>query len=179
MALFGLAIACSAAPTSTPIVFDDPLPFDPGPDVGGRALQQEIFADGEVTSDEYERAVTATVQCIRDEGFGVDGPLRYPEGYTVTVPGYDPSLWLLYRIDAGDDPQDRAGDVDGRCQAQWSFAVQAVYTRQFEPTEEEIRAWLQRAWDCAKEKGLPLSSPPTVQEATDVVAFDCRPWLSE
>ncbi len=176
VALALAAIACSPAPTATPIVFDEPLPHDPGPDVGGRALQEEIFADGAVTFDEYERAFTAAIQCMRDEGFDVQGPLRYPEGYLVVVPGWDPKHWLGSRASVGDDPQDRYGDVNGRCQAQWSYAVGAVYRRQFEPSEEEIQAWLRRAWDCARAKGLALSNPPTVEEASDAVPFGCRPW---
>ncbi len=174
-----LATACSSIPAASPITFNEPLPFDPGPDVGGPALQREIFADGQVTFDEYERAVTAAIGCIRDEGFRVEGPLRYPDGYIVVTPGSDPRRSLTYRISPGDDPQDRAGEVDGRCQAQWSYAVSAVHVRQVEPTEDEIQSWLQRAWDCAREKGLPVSTPPTVKEATDAVVFDCRPWETE
>lgn len=175
-AALALSAGCSTTAGPTPIVFNDRLPFDPGPDVGGRALQDEIFADGQVTFDEYERAYTAAIQCMRDEGFEVQGPLRYPDGYTVVEPGWDPNHWLTSRARVADDPTDRYGEVNGRCQAQWSYAVETVYRRQFEPSEEEVQAWLQRAWDCARDNGLEVSTPPTVEEATAAVSFGCRPW---
>jgi hypothetical protein len=176
-----LLIGCSAGPptAATPIVFDEPPPFDPGPDVGGRALQQAIFADGVVTHDEYERAYTAAIQCMRGEGFEVEGPLRYPDGPLVFTVGADPRLRLTLAARPGDDPEDRFGEVNGRCLAQWSYAVEQVYLRQFAPTEDEFQAWLERAWECARDRGLPLSDPPTSQEASDAVLFGCQPWESD
>lgn len=169
--------ACSVSPVATPIVFDEPLPDDPGPDVGGRALQELVFADGEVTFAEYERATVAAIQCMRDEGFQVEGPLRYPDGGLLIVePGHDPRLRLSLRADVGNDPTDRFGRVNGRCRAQWSYAIEQVYLRQFAPSEEEVRAWLERAWACGRERGLPLSNPPTENEALDAVGQGCRPW---
>ena len=163
--------------SSTPIVFNEPLPEDPGPDVGGRALQQEVFADGKVTADEYERAMVAMVQCMREEGFDVLGPLRYPEGPLAISPGIDPRhrLGVLAR-DVPAAEEGRWSEVSGRCQAQWSYAIEQVYLRQFNPTQDEIRAWLERAWACSKEKGLPLSNPPTEREAMNSISYGCRPW---
>lgn len=174
--LVGAAACSQAPPAPTPIVFSEPLPDDPGPDVGGRALQEQVFADGKVTFDEYERAMTAAIQCMRDEGFDVEGPLRYPDGYLVVSPGWDPTLWLTLQARPGDDPTDRFGRVNARCIAQWSFAIESVYLRQFSPTEDEVRAWLERAWACRVEKGLPISNPPTEEEAGEAVAYGCRPW---
>lgn len=174
--LFGV-MACSPATTPTPLVFNEPLPDDPGPDVGGRALQAEVFADGIVTADEYERAMVAMVQCMREEGFDVLGPLRYPEGALSISPGIDPRYRLgvvARNVPAAEEG--RWSEVSGRCQAQWSYAIEQVYLRQFNPTQDEIRAWLERAWACAKEKGLPLSDPPTEQEAVRSVAYGCQPW---
>ncbi len=173
LALIG---GCGSASTPTPIVFDDPLPVDPGSDVGGRALQEQIFADGQVSFDEYERAFAAAVQCMRDEGFDVEGPLHYPDGYLVVEPGWDPRHWLTSRAHTGDDPTDLYGEVNARCQAQWSYAVGTVYRRQFQPSEAEVQAWLEQAWQCAREKSLQVSAPPTVDEAMTAVTFGCRPW---
>ena len=174
-------VGCSPfAPTPTPIVFDEPLPDDPGPDVGGRALQQEVFADGKVTDAEYERAVIATVACIRQEGFIVQGPLRYPDGPITVAPGEDPTrrLGVIMRaVNPEDDA--RSGEVSGRCQAQWSYAIERVYLDQFAPTEAEIQAWLERAWACMREQGIEVSDRPTELEAMDSVAYGCKPWESE
>lgn len=167
----------TASRSLSPIVFTEPLPFDPGPDVGGLALQEVVFADGQVTFDEYERAMVATVQCMREEGFDVLGPLRYPEGPISIAPGIDPRhrLGVLARnVPAAEDG--RWDEVSGRCQAQWSYAIEQVYLRQFNPTEEEIRAWLERAWVCLEDQGIELSNPPTEQEAVRSVAYGCEPW---
>lgn len=173
--------ACSGETSPTPLVFEGRLPADPGPDAGGQALQRTIFADGEVTFDEYERAVTAGVQCMRDEGFDVEGPLLYPEGFLVVAPGFDPRNRLTFRaIDTEQsDGVDRFGQVNERCEAQWYYAVERLWDEQFEPTEEEIRAWLERAWECAEENGLPLSNPPSEEEATTAVQHGCEPWLTD
>lgn len=167
----------TSATAPEPIVFDEPLPFDPGPDVGGLTLQQELLADGEVTFDEYERAFTAGVECMRDEGFEVDGPLRFPDGGIGVEPGVDPrhQLSLLaYGITSEEDQ--RWSDVNQRCQVQWYYMVERTYLEQFIPTEEETRAWLERAWDCAAASGMQLTDPPTLEEAVLSVGFGCRPW---
>lgn len=58
------------------IPFDEiTLDVDPGPDQGGAALKAEVFADGVVTFDEYERAMNAYAQCVRDEGFALLHPM--------------------------------------------------------------------------------------------------------
>lgn len=177
MMMASALMACSVIATPTPIVFTDPLPDDPGPDTGGPALQREVFADGRVTFNEYERAMFAAIECMRDEGFNVEGPLRYPDGPLLLAPGIDPRhrLTLLAR-GVPPDPDDRFGGVNARCLAQWSYAIEQAYLRQFAPTPDEVRAWLERAWECLEEKGLPLSSPPTEQDATLSVLQGCRPW---
>lgn len=181
LALSLLVAGCASQAAPTPIVFEGKLPADPGPDQGGAALQQQVFADGEVTFDEYERAVTAGIECMRDEGFDVEGPMRYPDGYLVISPGFDPHLQLTLRArgtDAGDGV-DRFGPVNERCQAQWYYAIEQIWIEQNEPTQAEINAWLERAWDCAREKGLPLSNPPTEAEAMESTAYGCEPWVSD
>lgn len=176
LALIAVSAACSSEAAPTPIVFEGRLPFDPGPDVGGTALQEEVFADGEVTFDEYERAMEAAVQCMRDEGFEVDGPLRYPDGPIAIEPGMDPTQRLTLRARVANDPTDRFGEVNGRCLAQWAYAIEQEYLRPFEPTEAQIRDWLERAWTCLEERGGSVSSPPTAEEAMDAVRLGCRPW---
>jgi hypothetical protein len=160
-------------------VMAEPLPADPGPDVGGRALQEQVFADGVVTFDEYRRAVLAAVECVRAEGFQVAGPFRFPEpGAVLAVePGVDPGLRLSWTVtvrDAGEDQ--RLSEVDARCQSQWSYRIEQVWLRKHAPTQEEVQAWLERAWGCARERGLPLSDPPTEVDALDAVSFGCHPW---
>ncbi len=118
---------------------------------------------------------------MRDDGFDVEGPLRYPDGYLVVSPGSDPRNRLTLRALNADDPdgRDRFGEVSQHCEAQWYYAVERMWDKQFEPTEQEIRAWLERAWDCAEEQGVPLGNPPTQDDAITAVAHGCEPWLTD
>lgn len=157
-------------------VLQQALPFDPGPDEGGSALRDEIFADFRVTFDEYERAVTAAVECMRRQGFDIEGPTRYPDGaYAVIVPGMDPTKVLTWAaVNPADE--DRWLEVSGTCQAQWLYHVEAVWKLQNEPSERDVQEWLSRAWTCGAGKGLELSEPPTIDEALEAVNLGCRPW---
>ncbi len=175
--MLALVTACAAGAAPTPITFDEPLPHDPGPDVGGPALQAAIFADGMVNHAEYERAFTAAIDCMRNEGFDVEGPLTYPDGALVISPGMDPTLrltLLAHNVPAAEDA--RWSEVNGRCLAQWSYAVERVYLDAFAPSEAEIAAWYERAWACMREQGIELSDPPTDAEGLDSVSYGCRPW---
>lgn len=160
-------------------ILTEPLPADPGPDVGGPALEVEVFADGVVTFDEYERAVYAAIECMRAEGFVIEGPHRYPDALFVTVgPGWDPSLLFTFAARDVDD-DDRWTEVSDRCQAQWSYRIEQVWLEQNAPSEAEVQAWLDRAWTCLRERGAQLSDPPTPEEALQVTAYGCRPWEAD
>lgn len=50
---------------------------------GTTAFQEKLLQDGDLTRDEYESAVFATVQCIADNGFIVTGPEYDNQGYLV------------------------------------------------------------------------------------------------
>jgi hypothetical protein len=157
-------------------VLQQPMPHDPGPDEGGSALRDEIFADFEVAFDEYERAATAAVDCMRRQGFDVEGPSRYPDGaHAVIVPGVDPTNVLTWAAVNPSD-EDRWLEVGGTCYAQWLYHVEAVWDLQNAPSEREVQEWLKRAWACGEENGLDLSEPPTIDEALEAVNLGCRPW---
>ncbi|MEX2323529.1 MAG: hypothetical protein WEA29_07135 [Acidimicrobiia bacterium] len=71
-------------------------------------------------------------------------------------------------------------DVQLRCQEQWSYAIGFVWREQNRATGEELQRWLERAWECARQRGSVLSDPPTEIEAM-MSAFDgtqdgCVPW---
>lgn len=155
------------------------LPAKPGPDAGGKALEEEIFSDGVVSFSEYERSVLAALQCVRDHGFEVEGPFRYPDPNAEIgiEPGADPTNHLTWHgINIEEDEQ--FGTVSGACQAQWSYRVEQVWLRKNAPTQDEIQAWLERAWECARKEGMSLSAPPTEEEAVMAVLHGCRPWES-
>jgi hypothetical protein len=174
---------CAFELPPTPIVFDNPLPDDPGPDQGGTALQERIFADGTVTAAEYEEAFTAAVECQREDGFDVIGPLEFGDSRAgmAIEPGMDPRLRLSSIVINTEqaDGVDRYGSVNARCQAQWLYAVEQEYLRQVAPTEEEMQAWIERAWDCLRANGHPIGDPPTLQDATSSAAYGCEPWIDD
>ncbi|MEX2323525.1 MAG: hypothetical protein WEA29_07115 [Acidimicrobiia bacterium] len=190
-----LLAACAGSPQVSPISstpfdeiripqFTGPGALDPGPEMGGRALKDEVFADGMVTFDEYERAMNAYAQCVRDEGFEVDGPfVQSPQvGYALS-PGEDPRNLLIVSFPGIDSEPKRArnSEVDLRCQEQWSFAIETVWREQNAATGAELEAWLERAWECARQRGTLLSDPPTLDEAmrsanAGFVGDGCVPW---
>lgn len=183
--LVGCSGSSESDATST-VDFDEiTLNVDPGTDAGGRALKEEVFSDGVVTFDEYERAMNAYAQCVRDEGFEVRGPLSYPaDDGTVAGfgPGEDPrdllNVWFPGVFDAAES--DRLSNVDLRCQEQWSYAIQFIWREQNRATGVELQEWLERAWECARQRGTVLSDPPTeieaMMSANDGHFDGCVPW---
>lgn len=155
-----------------------PLPAEPGPDDGGEAFQQEVFSDGVVTFEEYRRAVTSAMACIERAGFTVEGPFRYPDdpqAPIVIAPGEDPSDRLTYVVAATGDDRRRSRVLEG-CEMRWLYRIEYVWLGKHAPSEEEIEAWNQRATDCARAHGLPVSDPPTADEVAHAFAQGCRPW---
>lgn len=156
-----------------------PLPAEPGPDQGGEEFQREVFRDGVVTFDEYERAVLEEIRCIEREGFAVEGPYRYPEGpMIVFAPGADPSIRVDWAAVVPDEASEerRLDQVMLRCEMQWRYRIERVWLGKHAPSEAEVDAWLQRLADCAREHGLSVSLPPTPDEQVQAIARGCRPW---
>ncbi len=133
------------------------------------AFHREVFADGELTAAEYERGVFADAECLTAQGFEVDGPYRG----LVLVVGVDSSQILTFA--ATDAPGiDEAWE---ECSRQWRYTVERVWNQILDPTEEEREIWLEAAWECARERGIPLSDPPTEDEALAVSGPEqCQPW---
>lgn len=181
-----IAVACTGGSADSPPsseaesgrelierILSEPLPADPGPDVGGRALQDEVFADDVVTFAEYERAVAAYAQCLRDEGFELLGPY---EGGQFS-PGFDPRMFLSVSVRIPDDAAEaRFDEVGSRCQMQWSYHIELVWEAQNAPSEEAVQEWLEQAWTCGRDRGVEVSDPPTVHEAMLAVTAGCTPW---
>ncbi len=140
------------------------------------ALEERVFADGEVTFAEYEEAMSATVVCLRDEGFVVEGPLRYGQGgFLVIAPGVDPSIHLSYfGVDVREPEYSQAAEL---CDSRWRLRIETVWLGQHEPTAEQIQAWLDAAWECGAEKGISIHDPPDPSlDLSPVLAAGCQPW---
>lgn len=164
-------------------VLTQALPFDAAPDPAGLQLAATVFADGEVSFAEYERAMAATVTCITSNGFEVNGPLRYPDGFLVVVPGVNPNIYLSYEVLMGDESDEETelalSAVMEQCDVQWRWWIEQVWLRQHEPSEIDIQRWLDRAWECARQRGYEISEPPSADDDLHKVVFPgsgCEPW---
>lgn len=140
------------------------------------AFQIEVFSDGELTRAEYERAKFAAADCQRARGHNVIGPLQYgPDTGGLLWIGGDPRRFVYTFIV---DPGPTASDDGQLCQEIWDFTVTETWVAIHEPTEEEKVLWLEAAWTCARERGLPVSDPPSEREAMNSTAHGCEPWLA-
>lgn len=87
-------------------------------------LQAVILTDGVAERYEYERAVAATVKCLRDKGIRVNGPVWTEDG-----------RHYLYTMESAEDP----GPLEQSCVHQFLDKVAEAWNRQIEPTTEERR----------------------------------------
>lgn len=170
--------------------------------VGGAAYA--IFNDGQVTFEEYERAYTAYVGCIRDAAVAdvVEGPFRFgrdPEANLVIYVGVDPTIYLHRNVgDApptGDVDWQRVDEVDAACKKQHVGAIERRWIKQEAPplSKAEQRAWTDRLLECAEEKGIEIPEDLSYEEMLNDVGTDpsddaimsimreafmkgCRPW---
>lgn len=143
------------------------------------ALHREVFGDGEVTFSDYERAIGAAAQCLRDFGYEVEGPFRYGEGGSIHIePGVDPNQIISFH--AVDPPDSFSADSE-TCQGLWQWRIEDAWFTLIAPTEQEIQVWLEAAWDCAREMGISISDPPDFAIDSGLIPFGpdgCEPWTA-
>lgn len=139
--------------------------------------QRDYFADGEIVYAEYEAATFAYASCLRDKGLEVLGPVNYRNGGgLLVIAGFDPANSLDVLVMNPPD-WDYTPDLEW-CMSVWLERVERVWMDQHEPTVTDIEQWQQAAWDCARERDLPLSNPPTLDDAHRAVREGCEPWLA-
>lgn len=140
-------------------------------------MLRDYFADGEVTYSEYESVNYALASCLEERGLQVLGPVDYENGGgLMVVPGFDPANNLDVLIV---DPPDWDYTTDADfCMSVWLERLERVWLDQHEPTQTEIQTWHEAAWECARERGLPLSDPPNPEDARLAVREGCEPWLA-
>lgn len=137
-------------------------------------FQAEILEDGEVTFEEYERSVLATLACAKEAGLEVMGPDLDPDGIR-----YD----YLYRgVDANGDllPDSVVlGRFDG-CYARYGERVDSVYFAQHVESFGDAPIEIKEAYaDCLAGHGIdiPPSEHVTVllrAVSTNEAASDCQ-----
>ncbi len=112
------------------------------PQVAPDVLVTDILADGQVTHAEMERALLATVECVRDAGYDVE--LNYFR------PGIGWSFGLM-----GDDPSTvEAADAEKeRCYSRFVAGVSDQYFAQHGLSESERASWERTLLECLREEG--------------------------
>jgi hypothetical protein len=128
--------AVSCAPSVSPVT--DERSDRTGPS----DFQAEILEDGFVSPSEYERAVLATVECLRDAGVAVAGPAWTVDG-----------RFFLYTFTA-EEGDHRALVANDRCFDEYLSDVQEVHAKQTEPTEEELREAAADYARCLRSEGI-------------------------
>lgn len=140
------------------------------------AFHQEVFADGEVERSEYDRAVHAAAGCMRGMGYTIEGPFPYGPntgvGFSI---GSDPRNRLFYWAVNAPPSFDRDSTL---CQEIWEFNITTVWIAATRATEADRQIWLEAAWDCGRQRGMTMSSPPNNEDAITAVSLGCEPWLA-
>lgn len=173
--------ACAGAATITVEGPDDAVergaqqaPSEPGGDEAaeGRRFQAAVLADGRVTYEEYEQAISRTVQCLRAAGFVVNYPAD--DLRAIVDLAIDPDHILTYAVRVSPAHDQSRAD---RCAHIWSQDVEAAWLDQLRPSAEERQRALEAAWDCGRERGMTTSEPLNEADAHRAVTdFGCRPW---
>ncbi|HDL42290.1 MAG TPA: hypothetical protein ENG98_04675 [Actinobacteria bacterium] len=160
-----VAAVCSGTPAATNTEFP---PWLETLVASTTDFQKEILSDGEVTIDELEKAVLATVQCMGESGVPVtDFEFDSESGE-----------WGM-SVAAGEVPRTEAelealDAIESRCMNEYSIAVGSVFGFQNQPTPEELSAELARTAQCMREKGFEVPEGATREVMQDLVGADRR-----
>ncbi len=148
--LAGLALAACAGETP-----ESPLPADLARALESTSeFQREILKDGNVTHEEYERAVYATVQCMRDGG------IRISQEPYETWRGQLDFAWET----RNEEEDALSARVHEECRAEHNDLVSIQYFYQVRPTEKERAEARIALIECLRSAGVQLSSDPTGEE---------------
>ncbi len=124
--------------------------------------QRAILADGEVTFDEYESAVLATLACLRDAGIEVGELRRSPDG-----------TYLEYTY--GGVPDEGVASLEelfNDCRDANSIYVEDYYALEHAPTASEVAERVEQASRCMREGGMTVPQGASFQDLQDLVPTD-------
>lgn len=125
--------------------------------------QKAVLRDGELTAAEYERAVLATLQCLRDEGIVIR-----------TEPAIDETGWRIrYEISGGPDiaSVERTSAIYDACLDEHQTYIEHVWSVMNGPTEAEWQAAVELLFECLAEASESGAVPPAFNSP------DFFPWL--
>jgi len=152
MALAFAVVLASCSSGDAEISAREPLPE------GLSAFQREMLEDGEVTFDEYERAVLAAMQCLRDAGIRTAGP--------DLVDG----RFYTFDFAEGDDPA-RTDDVLAGCEEEYLSEVEWAWSEASRTPQDDERheQFYGGVADCLRRNGVDIedSSPASLSAVLD------------
>ncbi|MTV27631.1 hypothetical protein FTX61_19760 [Nitriliruptoraceae bacterium ZYF776] len=148
-----------------------PAPDGPTSD-DGQAFQDALLEDGRVSRQDYESAVGAAVQCIRDAGFKVEFPAEDQQVVVDIAIDPDELLTFSVHVPAGVETGDRVL----RCQQTWSMQVEYAWQEQLAPSDQERERAIEAALECGRERGQELTGSEETDAFRAVRERDCRPW---
>jgi hypothetical protein len=132
--------------------------------------QKQVLSGGVIKYADYERAVLATLDCIKRGNFpstvlgprlGSDGLLDYQVGLTLPAP--DPALetrFEQYQLD---------------CVKQYSEDVSAVYSEQLVPSDKERKVLLASVARCLQTAGLKVPKQPSLRQISEALGNNPSP----
>ncbi len=117
-----------------------------------RATLLDVLATGEVTFEQYQEAITNTLECAEDAGLTIDGPRTVDEGSQPTI------QW------GWNDPAQADGDpkLGEFCRNVHSLGVEQAYLNSDAGVENERRQLEEYRGEivaCYTNAGAPLSDP--------------------
>jgi len=150
-------VACNGGSDTRQPLFDDVLPPGWGPIEPALAetsdYQRAILEDGDLTFQEYERALLDTVACLQDAGVRiVSGPQLQSDGRT---------LHFSFSGGATIAGVDAAGQQYDICYAEHLDLVSLVWLFLDPKTEQELQAARRSLVDCLREAGVDVADDPS------------------
>ncbi len=127
--------------------------------------QKPALADGQVTFAEYERAVLATVECLKGGGLTVDGPQARDGG-----------RFLDFSFGAQQLPGESSGDADkriraisDRCDREYRLDIDRLWVQQHLLTTQQRDEQRTQLITCLRDAGAPIKGDASEQDIFEVV----------
>lgn len=152
----------------------------------------------QITFEQYEAAYTGYVECLRDAGYTVEGPLQFgrdPEAPLALSVGSDPTIHLLSLV-VGDVEKGPLDAADDECRELHIGDIEERWLEQESAEFIDTRTWLDNLLACAESNGIEIPESLSYEEMLNDVGIDpsddmvmsiaaeairdhgCRPWQS-
>lgn len=195
VAVMAGGVVLAATVLVLPVVF-----FTGGPETGSVASQpsapEEPALGDEITFEQYETAYTGYVECLRNAGYTVEGPLQFGRDANAGLPlyvGIDPTIYLQ-RLVVGDVEKGPLDAADAECQDTHLGDIEQRWFEQEASKFVSDREWIDNLLACAEISGIEIPESLSYDEMLNEVGVDpsddmimeiaseaigehgCRPW---